>query len=184
MQNPPNIHNTTIRKQARQHCRTFTRNIKRTRTTTINNTIKDRVEVAAQKSRNRRVNSIGTPNKKIITVRITIRGINTGHTKDSTTKSQLDQNKTTIKFTHYRLTLKNRPIQNSHPTRMNRTKRTRTQKTKTRKPWLEISKRNRMCLLQTNYRGREMWQPLEEPQPPMFIPQPIYINWYDRKSHK
>ena len=143
----PNIHNTTIRKQTRQHSGTFARVVKRARATAIHSAVEDRVEIATQKSGDSRINSINTTDKELITIRVTVRGLDTSHTEDGTTKSQFNQNKTTIKFTYHRPTFKNRTIQDSHATRVDRTERARAQKTKTRKPQLEINRRKSMCLL-------------------------------------
>ena len=124
----PNIHNTTIQKHHRQTSRIFTRNFKRTWATAIHNAIK---EIAAQENGDSRIKSIDATNKELVTVRITIRSIDTSHTKDRATKNQLNQLKMTVKFTYHLPTIKNQTIQDSDITRINRSKGACTQKTTT-----------------------------------------------------
>ena len=80
----PNIHHTTIRKHSPQQSRTFMRDIKRTRPTVIPNTVQDRVEIAAQKSRNSRIYRVNTTNQKSVTIWITVRSIDRSDTENRT----------------------------------------------------------------------------------------------------
>ena len=78
----PNVNDTTVTKENRQQVRTLAGSIKRAGATMVNKTIRNGIKITTQESRNRRVNGINTTMKKSVTVRITIRSITAGYTKD------------------------------------------------------------------------------------------------------
>jgi len=113
----PNVNDATVTKEDRQQVGTLTGSIERAGATTVNETIRNGIKITAQESRNRRINGINTTMKKSVTVRITIRSITAGYTKDRVTESKFPKNKATIEISDSG-TGKNRTIQNCNTARM------------------------------------------------------------------
>jgi len=78
---PPNINNTACLKEAPKRRRTLPRTVSRVRTKAINSTVKDRIEIASQDSRNGGINHGMKIIQELITCRVAIGAIDTTNTK-------------------------------------------------------------------------------------------------------
>ena len=82
----PNTLTANLLKKPSESCRTLTASIHNYRTTTVQGPIKDGIKITGQDSGSARVKIIRNLSEKKISLRVTIRGINSSDPKTNITK--------------------------------------------------------------------------------------------------